>query len=146
MRFFEGLGAAGAIVLHAPLPQTATQGESLELYGRDGGHSSIAPITAPMLGALIADAAGWRGIFWILFGTGVVLAFITLFVFVETLPRSRITVPNVQATVLSAKASVKALPNSLRICVLRHRVSAAPCFRHSLRTYFFVALYFPGSL
>ena len=43
-----------------------------------------------MLGALIADAAGWRGIFWILFGTGVVLAFITLFVFVETLPRSRI--------------------------------------------------------
>ena len=91
MRFFEGLGAAGAIVLSRSIAADRYTGRELGSFmGVMGAIQGIAPITAPMLGALIADAAGWRGIFWILFGTGVVLAFITLFVFVETLPRSRI--------------------------------------------------------
>ncbi len=91
MRFFEGLGAAGAIVLSRSIAADRYTGRELGSFmGVMRAIQGIAPITAPMLGALIADAAGWRGIFWILFGTGVVLAFITLFVFVETLPRSRI--------------------------------------------------------
>lgn len=91
MRFFEGLGAAGAIVLSHSIAADRYTGRELGSFmGVMGAIQGIAPITALMLGALIADAAGWRGIFWILFGTGVVLAFITLFVFVETLPRSRI--------------------------------------------------------
>lgn len=91
MRFFEGLGAAGAIVLSRSIAADRYTGRELGSFmGVMGAIQGIAPITAPMLGALIADAAGWRGIFWILFGTGVVLALITLFVFVETLPRSRI--------------------------------------------------------
>ena len=91
MRFFEGLGAAGAIVLSRSIAADRYTGRELGSFmGVMGAIQGIAPITAPMLGALIADAAGWRGIFWMLFGTGVVLAFITLFVFVETLPRSRI--------------------------------------------------------
>lgn len=91
MRFFECLGAAGAIVLSRSIAADRYTGRELGSFmGVMGAIQGIAPITAPMLGALIADAAGWRGIFWILFGTGVVLAFITLFVFVETLPRSRI--------------------------------------------------------
>lgn len=91
MCFFEGLGAAGAIVLSRSIAADRYTGRELGSFmGVMGAIQGIAPITAPMLGALIADAAGWRGIFWILFGTGVVLAFITLFVFVETLPRSRI--------------------------------------------------------
>lgn len=91
MRFFEGLGAAGAIVLSRSIAADRYTGRELGSFmGVMVAIQGIAPITAPMLGALIADAAGWRGIFWILFGTGVVLAFITLFVFVETLPRSRI--------------------------------------------------------
>lgn len=91
MRFFEGLGAAGAIVLSRSIDADRYTGRELGSFmGVMRAIQGIAPITAPMLGALIADAAGWRGIFWILFGTGVVLAFITLFVFVETLPRSRI--------------------------------------------------------
>lgn len=91
MRFFEGLGAAGAIVLSCSIAADRYTGRELGSFmGVMGAIQGIAPVTAPMLGALIADAAGWRGIFWILFGMGVVLAFITLFVFVETLPRSRI--------------------------------------------------------
>ena len=91
MRFFEGLGAAGTIVLSRSIAADRYTGRELGSFmGVMGAIQGIAPVTAPMLGALIADAAGWRGIFWILFGMGVVLAFITLFVFVETLPRSRI--------------------------------------------------------
>lgn len=91
MRFFEGLGVAGAIVLSRSIAADRyTRRELGSFMGVMGAIQGIAPVTAPMLGALIADAAGWRGIFWILFGMGVVLAFITLFVFVETLPRSRI--------------------------------------------------------
>lgn len=91
MRFFEGLGAADAIVLSRSIAADRYTGRELGSFmGVMGAIQGIAPVTAPMLGALIADAAGWRGIFWILFGMGVVLAFITLFVFVETLPRSRI--------------------------------------------------------
>ena len=91
MLFFEGLGAAGAIVLSRSIAADRYTGRELGSFmGVMGAIQGIAPVTAPMLGALIADAAGWRGIFWILFGMGVVLAFITLFVFVETLPRSRI--------------------------------------------------------
>ena len=78
MRFFEGLGAAGAIVLSRSIAADRYTGRELGSFmGVMGAIQGIAPITAPMLGALIADAAGWRGIFWILFGTGVVLAFIT---------------------------------------------------------------------
>lgn len=91
MRFFEGLGAAGTIVLSRSIAADRYTGRELGSFmGVMGAIHGIAPVTVPMLGALIADAAGWRGIFWILFGMGVVLAFITLFVFVETLPRSRI--------------------------------------------------------
>ena len=91
MRFFEGLGAAGAIVLSRSIAADRYTGRELGSFmGVMRAIQGIALVTAPMLGALIADAAGWRGIFWILFGMGVVLAFITLFVFVETLPRSRI--------------------------------------------------------
>ena len=91
MRFFEGLGAAGTIVLSRSIAADRYTGRELGSFmGVMGAIQGIAPVTAPMLGALIADAAGWRGIFWILFGMGVVLAFITLCVFVETLPRSRI--------------------------------------------------------
>ena len=113
MRFFEGLGAAGAIVLSRSIAADRYTGRELGSFmGVMGAIQGIAPITAPMLGALIADAAGWRGIF------GFSLARVwcspsshCLF----SLRRSRareLTVPNVQATVLSAKASVKVLPNS----------------------------------
>lgn len=78
MRFFEGLGAAGAIVLSRSIAADRYTGRELGSFmGVMGAIQGIAPVTAPMLGALIADAAGWRGIFWILFGMGVVLAFIT---------------------------------------------------------------------
>ena len=67
MRFFEGLGAAGAIVLSRSIAADRYTGRELGSFmGVMGAIQGIAPVTAPMLG------------------------FITLFVFVETLPRSRI--------------------------------------------------------
>lgn len=59
MRFFEGLGAAGAIVLSRSIAADRYTGRELGSFmGVMGAIQGIAPITAPMLGALIADAAG----------------------------------------------------------------------------------------
>lgn len=38
-----------------------------------GAIQGIAPVTAPMIGALIAEAAGWREIFMLLLAIGVSL-------------------------------------------------------------------------
>lgn len=128
MRFFEGLGAAGAIVLSRSIAADRYTGRELGSFmGVMGAIQGIAPVTAPMLGALIADAAGWRGIFWILFGWVWCLpSSHCLFSWRRSRARG-LTVPNVQATVRSARASVKVPPNSLRILCF-----AASCFSSSL--------------
>lgn len=38
-----------------------------------GAINGIAPVTAPVIGGLVSEAVGWKGIFWILFGIGVVI-------------------------------------------------------------------------
>ncbi|MDO5531154.1 multidrug effflux MFS transporter [Sutterella sp.] len=89
MRFLEGLGASGAIVMSRSVAADRYSGRELGSFmGVMGSIQGIAPICAPMLGALIAEAVGWRGIFWLLFGAGVVLLLLTVFVLVETLPRT----------------------------------------------------------
>lgn len=90
MRFLEGLGASGAVVMSRSIAADRYTGAELgKFMGVMGAIQGIAPISAPMLGALVAETAGWRGIFWILFALGVFLVAVTRFVFVETLPRSR---------------------------------------------------------
>ena len=53
-----------------------------------GAVNGIAPVSAPVIGGLVAGAVGWKGIFWILFAIGVVLAGMCV-VFRESLPRER---------------------------------------------------------
>lgn len=90
MRLLEGLGASGAVVMSRSAAADRYAGRELGSFmGVMGAIQGIAPISAPMLGALVAGAAGWRGIFWILFAIGAILAALTLLVFRETLPRVR---------------------------------------------------------
>ena len=90
MRFLEGLGASGAIVLSRSIAADRYTGRELGSFmGVMGAIQGIAPITAPMLGALVADLVGWRGIFWILFVCGAALIAVTVFGFVETLPKAK---------------------------------------------------------
>ena len=85
MRFLEGLGASGAIVMSRAVAADRYTGKALGSFmGVMGSIQGIAPITAPLLGSLIADAIGWRGIFWILFAAGIVLLAITFTRLAET--------------------------------------------------------------
>lgn len=88
MRFLEGLGASGAIVMSRSVAADRYTGRELGSFmGVMGSIQGIAPVTAPLLGALIADFAGWRGIFWLMFAAGLVLLALTVFALKETLPR-----------------------------------------------------------
>lgn len=74
MRFLEGLGASGAVVMYRSIAADLHAGRELAtLMAVVGAIQSIAPVTAPMIGALIAEAAGWREIFMLLLAIGVSL-------------------------------------------------------------------------
>lgn len=87
MRFLEGLGASGGIVMSRSIAADRYTGKALGSFmGVMGAIQGIAPITAPLLGSLVAAAVGWRGIFELLFAIGVVLLAVTIFVLQETHP------------------------------------------------------------
>ncbi len=74
MRFLEGLGASGAVVMSRSIAADLHAGRELAtLMAVVGAIQGIAPVTAPMIGALIAEAAGWREIFMLLLAIGVSL-------------------------------------------------------------------------
>ena len=74
MRFLEGLGASGAVVMSRSIAAALHAGRELAtLMAVVGAIQGIAPVTAPMIGALIAEAAGWREIFMLLLAIGVSL-------------------------------------------------------------------------
>lgn len=87
MRFLEGLGASGGIVMSRSIAADRYTGKALGSFmSIMGAIQGIAPISAPLLGSLVAAAVGWRGIFELLFAIGVVLLVVTIFVLAETHP------------------------------------------------------------
>lgn len=85
-RFLQGLGGAGGLVLSRSVATDCYSGRELaKMLAIIGAVNGIAPVCAPVVGGLVSEAVGWQGIFWILFGIGVVLFFMCL-VFRESLP------------------------------------------------------------
>lgn len=88
-RFVQGIGGAGGIVLSRSVSTDCYSGRELaKTLAIIGAVNGIAPVTAPVVGGLVAGAVGWQGIFWILFGIGAVLLAMCL-VFRESLPADR---------------------------------------------------------
>lgn len=85
-RFVQGLGGAGGIVLSRSISTDCYSGRELaKTLAIIGAVNGIAPVTAPVIGGLVANSVGWQGIFEILFGIGVVLLLMCL-IFKESLP------------------------------------------------------------
>lgn len=71
-RFFQGVGAGGAMVLSTSIPADVYMGRQLaKLMAIVGAINGVAPALGPVIGGLMADAVGWRGIFVVLFAIGV---------------------------------------------------------------------------
>lgn len=88
-RLVQGLGASGGYFLARTIPADLYQGKALaKVMALVGAINGFAPASAPVIGGLVSSAVGWRGIFWILFGFGALLLFLTP-AFKESLPKSR---------------------------------------------------------
>ena len=73
-RFLQGLGGSGGIVLSRSVATDCYSGRELgKTLAIIGAINGIAPVTAPVIGGLVSEAVGWKGIFWILFGFGAVI-------------------------------------------------------------------------
>ena len=74
MRLFQGIGAAGGIVISRSVATDRYRGKELvTVLAVIGVINGIAPVAAPVLGGVLTDAVGWRGIFVILLAIGVIL-------------------------------------------------------------------------
>ncbi|MDE5869975.1 MAG: multidrug effflux MFS transporter, partial [Muribaculaceae bacterium] len=88
-RLFQGVGAGGAMVLSTSIPADVFMGRQLaKLMAIIGVVNGVAPALAPVLGGVMADWMGWRGIFVVLLVIGVIMTFWTTR-YKETLPPGR---------------------------------------------------------
>ncbi len=88
-RLFQGLGAGGAMVLSTSIPADIYMGRQLaKLMAIVGAINGIAPALGPVLGGVMADWVGWRGIFVVLLVIGLVMTFWATR-YTETLPPQR---------------------------------------------------------
>lgn len=89
VRLVQGFGAGGAMVLSTSIPADVYTGRQLgKLMGVVGAINGIAPAAGPLVGGLLADSVGWKGIFIVLLAIGVVMLFWTTRTS-ETLPPQR---------------------------------------------------------
>ncbi|MDE6226281.1 MAG: multidrug effflux MFS transporter [Muribaculaceae bacterium] len=88
-RLFQGVGAGGAMVLSTSIPADVYMGRQLaKLMAIIGVVNGVAPAIAPVVGGVMADWLGWRGIFVVLLIIGVVMTIWTTR-YKETLPPQR---------------------------------------------------------
>ena len=89
LRLIQGLGAGGAMVLSTSIPADIYAGRQLgKLMGLVGAINGVAPAAGPLIGGLMADSAGWRGIFILLLAIGIIMTLWSLH-YKETLPPQR---------------------------------------------------------
>ncbi|MFC4603061.1 multidrug effflux MFS transporter [Rhodococcus kronopolitis] len=89
-RLLQGLSGGAAIVLaRAVIADRATGETAAKLFSVMMIIGGVAPVVAPLLGGALLDPVGWRGIFWVLTGAGVVMVVGILTLIPETLPPER---------------------------------------------------------
>ncbi|MDE5608406.1 MAG: multidrug effflux MFS transporter [Muribaculaceae bacterium] len=88
-RFFQGFGAAGPMVLSTSIPADEYTGRQLaKVMALVGAINGIAPAAGPLIGGLMADFVGWRGIFVVLLVIGLAVTF-KVYRMKESLPPER---------------------------------------------------------
>ncbi|MGW4478583.1 multidrug effflux MFS transporter [Rhodococcus triatomae] len=89
-RLLQGLSGGAAIVLARAVITDRTTGDlAAKLFSMLMIIGSVAPVLAPVLGGALLGPIGWRGIFWVLTGTGILMVVAVLAVVPETLAPER---------------------------------------------------------
>ena len=71
LRFVQGAAGAAGIVLSRSIAADLFSGRELvSAMGTIGAVQGVAPVTAPVIGALLVSVTDWRGVFWVLAGLG----------------------------------------------------------------------------
>lgn len=88
-RLIQGMAGAGGIVISRSIAADKYSGRELaKMLAIIGAINGVAPVAAPIAGGSMADSVGWHGIFWVLFGLGVLLLAGSLH-FTDSLPAVR---------------------------------------------------------
>ncbi|MGW0174949.1 multidrug effflux MFS transporter [Rhodococcus sp. NPDC003322] len=89
-RLLQGLSGGAAIVLaRAVIADRASGDAAAKLFSIMMIIGGVAPVVAPMAGGALLGPIGWRGIFWVLAGAGVVMVVGVLALIPETLTPER---------------------------------------------------------
>jgi DHA1 family bicyclomycin/chloramphenicol resistance-like MFS transporter len=90
LRLLQGLGgSAGIVIARAVVRDLYTGVEAARFFAVLMLINGLAPILAPLLGAQVLEVAGWRGVFVVLTGFGLLLAALVSLQLPETLPPER---------------------------------------------------------
>ncbi|MCF4167496.1 multidrug effflux MFS transporter [Zavarzinia compransoris] len=77
-RLFQALGGCAGLVLgRAMVRDTAGEGDTARRLALMNLMVTLGPGVAPLIGGVIADSAGWRALFWLMGGLGVVNLLLT---------------------------------------------------------------------
>lgn len=89
-RLLQGLSGGAAIVLaRAVIADRAKGDAAAKLFSIMMIIGGVAPVVAPLAGGALLGPVGWRGIFWVLTGAGVLMVVGVLTLIPETLPPER---------------------------------------------------------
>jgi MFS transporter, DHA1 family, multidrug resistance protein len=89
-RFLQGFaGSAGAVLAQALLRDLVEGPLVANVLSRLILVIGVAPVLAPTIGGQILGFGGWRGLFWVLAGFGVLMTFVVAAFVRETLPEER---------------------------------------------------------
>lgn len=89
-RFVQGAaGAAGMVIGRAVIADLVTGAAAARSFSVMMSIAGVAPIGAPVIGGLLADPIGWRGIFLMVFALTLGVLAVALLVIPETLPPRR---------------------------------------------------------
>ncbi|MGJ6981287.1 multidrug effflux MFS transporter [Aestuariimicrobium soli] len=89
-RFFQGLGAGWAMVIgRAVIVDLAHGGQLVRVMNVLMGVGALAPMIAPLIGAVILRWSVWRTAFWVIAAMAVVMLVASLLVIPESLPSEK---------------------------------------------------------
>lgn len=90
LRLIQGIAGAGGIVLSRCIATDVSTGPQLaRLMAIIAALNGVAPVVAPVVGGMVLGFTDWRGVFWILFGLGILILLLSFFYHESLLKENR---------------------------------------------------------